>query len=231
MDFPAYLPPLLSPGPGQSAAKNAAAGSSHLRAVPAQRLLKDVANTAAAPARSQPSSAVPAPRLLQIGHVKNLCAQWEARCTPVPGQHPAPPAPATDMQLTYQRPPLPPAAVFALQPAFEGAPTAKASSDAPSLTLLAAMDAHRREHADVFQWNPLLRAGRPYPPRERELHPNGIQARMLGRRMRADEPPVITHTPAVFEQRAAVEQLRQVLGAYLQLALAAGGTAPGERAG
>jgi|GEM_PF-6863117 len=54
MDFPAYIPPLLSPGLGQSAAKNAAAGSSHLRAVPPQRLLKDVANTAAAPARSQP---------------------------------------------------------------------------------------------------------------------------------------------------------------------------------
>ncbi|MGE6331990.1 hypothetical protein [Stenotrophomonas sp. NPDC077659] len=116
----------------------------------------------------------------------------------------------------YRKPPLPPAATFALR-RVEGAPSGTVDPTRPALPLLAAMAEHRARHGDTFQWRPLLLAGMPYSPRRAELHPYGIQARLSGEAMGADEPPVIRHTPAVFAERVAVHQFQQLLGAYAQI--------------
>jgi len=172
---------------------------------PASLPLASVINSPTLQTRPPAAHTANSPRLLQIGHVANLRGQWEARC----GQ-------------TYQHVPLPPASVFALQPAAEGAPAAAAHPHVPTLPLLATMAEHRRGHADTFQWQPLLLAGMPYPPRRNELHPHGIQARMLGSDMGAGEPPVVGHTPEVFAQRVAIHQFRQALSACVQIGLKAG---------
>jgi hypothetical protein len=219
MAFAAPFSPLLSPGLVLSVDRKLASLPAAPRQVTVQLPLQGIANAPAAPSRAPQPAADSGPRLLRPGHVSNLRAQWEARTAPAPAQEAAPRCQA---QQTYRQPPLPPAATFMLTPAFEGAPAITVNTELPSLALLATMDEHRREHADAFQWNPLLQAGRPYAPRARELHPHGIQARMLGGPMGAGEPPVITHTPERFAQRVAVEQLRQVLAAYIQIKRDAG---------